>query len=95
METPGESIIRHKTYPLRVQKKILTYREIYLSSIASAVNRITASLGVILEYYEYLTEIVRKKLISNAEKLLIFAYKIPKLDFVKFPEYNDNIELAK
>ena len=95
METPRESIIRHKRYPLKVQKKILTYREVYLSSIASVVYKITASLGIILEYYKYLTEIVEKKLISNTEKFLIFAYKIPKLNFVKFPEHNDNIELAK
>jgi hypothetical protein len=95
METPSESIIRYKRYPLQYQKKILTYREVYLSSIASAVNRITASLGKILEYYDYLTEIVEKKLITNTEKFLIFAYKIPKLNFGRFPEHNDNIELAK
>jgi len=73
----------------------LTYREVYLSSIRSAVRKITTSLKKINKYYEYLSEIVEKQIITNAEKLLIFAYKIPKVSFVKFPEHNDNLELAK
>lgn len=93
--SPTQSIIRYKRYPLKVQKKILTYREIYLSSIASSVNRITASLGIILEYYNYLSGIVGKKLINNAEKFLIFTYKIPNFDFTKYPKINENINLAK
>jgi len=95
METPTESLMRYKTYPLRFHKKILTYREVYLSSITSAVKKITSSLKKINKYYEYLSEIVEKQIITSSEKLLIFAYKIPKLSFVKFPEHNDNIELAK
>jgi Mitochondrial ribosomal protein (VAR1) len=95
MQTPNESIIRYKKYPLQFQKKILTYREIYLSSITSAVKKITTSLKKINKYYDYLSEIVKKEIITNREKLLIFTYKIPKLNFVKLPEHNDNIELAK
>jgi hypothetical protein len=95
VNTPTESIIRYKPYPLRFQKKLLTYREVYLSSIISAVRKITTLLKKINKYYEYLSEIVEKQIITKSEKLLIFAYKIPKVSFVKFPEHNDNLELAK
>jgi hypothetical protein len=95
VNTPTESLSRYKAYPLRFQKKLLTYREVYLSSIRSAVRKITTLLKKINKYYEYLSEIVEKQIITKSEKLLIFAYKIPKISFVKFPEHNDNLELAK
>jgi hypothetical protein len=95
VNTPTESLIRYKTYPLQYQKKILTYREVYLSSITSAVKKITTSLKKMNNYYEYLSEIVEKQIITSSEKLLIFAYNIPKVSFVKFPEHKDNLELAK
>jgi hypothetical protein len=95
VNTPTESLIRYKPYPLRFQKKLLTYREVYLSSIRSAVRKITTLLKKINKYYEYLSEIVEKQIITKSEKLLIFAYKIPRVSFVKFPEHNDNLELAK
>lgn len=95
LETPHESIRRLKTYPLQFRKKLLTYHEVYLSSIRSAVKKITTSLIKINKYYDYLSEILEKQIISSGEKYLIFAYKIPKVNFIKFPEEDDNIELAK
>jgi hypothetical protein len=95
LETPTESIIRIKRYPLKYVKKILTYREVYLSSLASSINKLTNKLVSMIEYYEYLTTLVGKKLINNKEKLLIFAHKIPNIYVGKYPEFNDNFQLAK
>jgi len=95
METPTQSLIRTKRYPLRVLKKILTYREIYFSSITSSVKRITGYLRKVLKYYKYLTDIVSNKVINNNDKYLIFTSVIPNISFYKFPNFKDNIELAK
>lgn len=95
LNSPSQSLIRKKRYPLRYKKKIFTYREVYLRSISSSIKRITSSLSIILKYYKYLTEIVVNKVINETEKLRIFSFKLPKLEFFKFPEFKDNINLAK
>nr|AOX21804.1 ribosomal protein S3 [Ceratocystis autographa] len=95
LETPTESIIRFKRYPLKYVKKILTYREIYFSSLASSINKLTTKLGSMIEYYEYLTTLVLKKLISDKEKLSLFSHKIPNINVGNYPEFNDNLQLAK
>jgi Mitochondrial ribosomal protein (VAR1) len=95
LNTPTESIKRYGKYPLKYANNILTYREIYFSSLASSINKLTIKLGSIIEYYEYLTTLVGKKLISNKEKLSLFAYKIPNIIVGNYPQFNDNFQLAK
>jgi hypothetical protein len=89
------NFVKSYGYPLNYQKKILTYREIYFSSLASSINKLTMKLDSIIKYYEYLTRLVGKKLISNKEKLSLFAYKIPNIKVGNYPELYENFQLAK
>lgn len=95
LETPAKSRVRYKRYPLKIVKKLLTYREIYLSSTAFYVKKLTIYLGMIIRYYKYLTKLVEKKLLNDNEKLLIFTHKIPNFDVVKYPEFKDKLNIAK
>jgi hypothetical protein len=95
IETPAESIIRHVTYPFKYSKKVLTYREVYLLSLTSLIKRLTNKLRSMIAYYDYLTKLVGKNLISNDEKFNLFAHKIPDINVGDYPEINDKKELAK
>jgi hypothetical protein len=95
LETPTESRVRYRRYPLKVLKKLLTYREIYLSTTTYYVNKLTTYLGIIIQYYKYLTKLVEKRLLNNDEKFLIFTHKIPNFDVVKYPKFKDKLNMAK
>jgi hypothetical protein len=77
---------------------MLTYREIYFSTIASSIDKLTTYLGLIIEYYNYLSILVEKKLLNNNQKFRIFTNKIPNFDFINkypYPNYEDNIVMAR
>lgn len=97
IQSPTESRIRYKDYPLKIQKKLVTYREIYFLTITKKINRFIKILSIINEYYGFLSKLVEKKLLDNNEKLLIFKHKILNLDLSslkEYPKYNDNFDLA-
>jgi Mitochondrial ribosomal protein (VAR1) len=96
LESPQESKVRYKRYPLKIVKNMLTYREIYLSTLESSVEKLTSYLAGISEYYKYLTILVEKKLLNNKEKSMLFINKVPNFDFLnKYPKIEDNIEIAR
>lgn len=96
LDSPRESKVRYKRYPLKIVKNILTYREIYFSTIESSIVKLTDYLAVIIEYYKYLTVLVEKKLISKEEKSLIFINKVPSFNFINtYPKFGDNINIAR
>lgn len=95
LETPTESTIRYKKYPLKYTKKVLTYREIYLLSLTSIIKRLTRKVRSIIKYYEYLTKLVGRNLINNEDKFKLFAHKIPNINMGVYPHINDKKELAK
>jgi len=95
LESPSYYRLKELKYPLPVLKKLVTYREIYLSTTATYVNKLTSYLGIISQYYYYLNKLVEKKLISFNEKCFIFINNIPNFYSVEYPKFNDKLETAK
>lgn len=95
LESPSDYKLKVRKYPLPVLKKLITYREIYLSTTAFYVNKLTSYLDIVSQYYYYLSKLVEKNLISYNEKALIFINKIPNFYAVEYPKFNDKIDTAK
>ena len=60
IESPSYYELKYKKYPFPVLKKLVTYKEIYLSTTAFYVNKLTGYLDVISQYYYYLSKLVEK-----------------------------------
>jgi len=95
LESPSYYELKYKKYPFPVLKKLVTYKEIYLSTTAFYVNKVTSYLDIISQYYYYLSKLVEKNLISYSEKAIIFINKIPNFYAVEYPKFNDRIHTAK
>jgi hypothetical protein len=95
LESPSYYELKYKKYPFPVLKKLITYKEIYLSTTAFYLNKVTSYLYIISQYYYYLTKLVEKNLISYSEKSHIFINKIPNFYAVEYPKFNDKILTAK
>lgn len=95
LDSPAESKVRFNRYPLKVVKDILTYREIYISTVESALNKLTNCLTIINEYYIYLSILVQEKVLNKSEMYKIFANKIPKFNhLLSYPNFEDKYNLA-
>ena len=95
LNSPTESKVRFKRYPLKIVKDILTYREIYISTVESAVKKLTSCLTIINEYYIYLSMLVQEKVLNQSDKYKIFANKIPNFDHLfSYPNFEDKYNLA-
>jgi len=95
IESPSDYVLKERKIPLPVLKKLVTYKEIYLSTTALYVNKLTSYLDVMSQYYYYLSKLVEKKIISYNEKAFIFINKIPNFYAVEYPKFNDKIDTAK
>jgi len=95
LESPTTYKIQYKRRPTRILKNIVTYREIYLSTVAFYVNKLTTYLDTINLYYVLLKVLVGRKVLNNEERYILFANKIPNLDIIKYPEFNDRLAVAK
>jgi hypothetical protein len=95
LESPSSYVIQSINSPLRILKKLVTYREIYLSTTIFYVNKLTSFLDIVSQYYYYLSKLVEKNLISYNERSFIFINKIPDFYAVEYPKFNDNINTAK
>lgn len=95
LESPSSYVIQSINSPLRILKKLVTYREIYFSTTIFYVNKLTSFLGIVSQYYYYLSKLVEKNLINYNERSFIFINKIPDFYAVEYPKFNDNINTAK
>jgi len=63
----------------------VTFYEAYLSFTISKVKKVTKRLGIMLDYFEFLTILVKDKFINKKEKLFIYT---PKVNKFKHSNYN-------
>jgi hypothetical protein len=95
LESPSESKVRFKRYPLKIVKETLTYREVYISTVASLVNKLTTSLAIINEYYKYLSMLVEEKVLNDYDKFKLFTNKMPTFDNISnYPKIEDKFNIA-
>ena len=63
----------------------VTFYEAYLSFTISKVKKVTKRLGIMLDYFDFLTVLVKDKFINKKEKLFIYTPKVIKF---KYSNYN-------
>jgi len=63
----------------------VTFYEAYLSFTITKVKKITKRLGIMLDYFDFLTVLVKDKIINKKEKLFIFTPRVAKF---KYSSYN-------
>jgi Mitochondrial ribosomal protein (VAR1) len=95
--SPSESRVIPKSYPFKIRKNFLTYREAYYLVLTRGINRFIKILKITNEYYIYLSKLVEKNLLKNQEKLIIFKHIMLNLNFSsfkKYPKYFDYYDSA-
>lgn len=80
--SPSEKKIREQVDGFN----LITSDEIYYSVTTSLVNKWTTYYEDILKYYEYLTKLVKIKVLNDYEKLLIFTNKASNFYTYEYPE---------
>lgn len=91
-----ESPNYYKTYySQRSHLKLISYYDIYYSIIASLINKLTTYLEIIIKYYEYLTKLVKIKVLNNDEKYLIFTNKASNFYAYEYPKSDIYMNIAE
>jgi hypothetical protein len=83
----GRKIKRKVKYPINYYDAsirptyLITFYEAYLSFTISKVNKITRRISIIIDYFNFLTTLAKKKILTNNEKLFIFTPKVTKFKY--------------
>jgi hypothetical protein len=72
-----------------------TYYEVYFSIISLFISNLTSYVQVLTKYYEYLTNLVKLKVLNNDEKYLIFINKANSFFSYTYPKYNTYKNVAQ
>ena len=72
-----------------------TYYEVYFSIISLFISNLTSYVQVLTKYYEYLTNLVKLKVLNNDEKYLIFINKANSFFSYTYPKYNTYKSVAQ
>ena len=75
--------------------KITTYNEVYYSTVAKLMGKLTNYLETMVGYYRYLNELVNTNIISEDEKLLLYTDLAGQFNSFKYPKADRYRELAK
>jgi len=68
--------------------KQVSYYDVYCSITALFLEKFTSYLDVLIKYYEYLTKLVKIKVLNDHEKLLIFTNKANSFSAYNYPNYD-------
>jgi hypothetical protein len=85
--SPSKSRLSPKSYPFKIRKNFLTYREAYYLVLTKGINRFLNILKFTNKYYMYLSKLVEKNLLKNQEKLIIFKHIMLNLNLSSLKEY--------
>ncbi len=66
----------------------------YISSMTVAVNKLTSSIGLINTYYENLTNLVEKNLLSEQDKLKMFNDKVKNIKTFNYTHLSPYLEFS-
>jgi hypothetical protein len=70
------------------EKKSISFYDAYSSIMKSFINERSDYLEKLNKYFEYLTNLVEGKILSNNERFLIFTNIIKNLNLYKYPSYD-------
>jgi hypothetical protein len=73
----------------------LTYSEMYYSIVSSFVYNLTTYIKVLIKYYEYLTNLVKIKILNDDEKLSIFLNKAGSFYAYNYPNFDSYKNIAE
>jgi hypothetical protein len=76
------------------EKKSITFYDAYSSIIKSFINERSGYLEKLNKYFEYLTNLVEEKILSNNERFLIFTKIINNFNLYKYPSYGYYKDIA-
>lgn len=72
----------------------ITYYDAYCSIVESFIDNWSSYFKVLNTYFEYLTELVKIKILNNQEKLLIFTSIAKNFYVYNYPSYDNYKEIA-
>jgi hypothetical protein len=73
----------------------ITYYEVYCSIIALFTDKLTTYLEALSKYYDYLTNLVKLKVLNDRDKFLIFTDKASSFYAYNYPNYDSYKDLAE
>jgi hypothetical protein len=72
-----------------------TYYDVYCSIISLFMDKVTTYLEALTKYYDYLTNLVKLKVLNDHEKFLIFTNKASSFYAYNYPNYDSYKDLAE
>jgi hypothetical protein len=95
-DNEGKIIITYnRLYTLSEYLGLGQHYEGYLSYMINTVNKLTSELNAINKYYNSLTSLVKEKLLTKEEILLLFNNKVKNISTYNYPDFNGYLWIAK